>query len=111
MYLEWAGAGKSLIPAEVGYGPFMESVSHFVTNAKAKELVYNHVRHVVSRTNTVTGKPYKDDPAIFSWQIGNEPRCFRKDAEGQDAFVDYMWTTATLIKSIDPYHMVSSGSE
>ena len=111
MYLEWAGAGKSLIPAEVGYGPFMESVSHFVTNDKAKELFYNHVRHVVSRTNTVTGKPYKDDPAIFSWQIGNEPRCFRADAEGQDAFVDYMWTTAALIKSIAPNHMVSSGSE
>ncbi len=111
MYLEWAGAGKSLIPAEVGYGPFMESVSHFVTNEKAKELFYNHVRHVVSRTNTVTGKPYKDDPAIFSWQIGNEPRCFRADAEGQDAFVDFLWTTASLIKSIDPNHMVSSGSE
>jgi mannan endo-1,4-beta-mannosidase len=111
MYLEWAGAGKSLIPAEVGYGPFMESVSHFVTNDKAKELFYNHVRHVVSRTNTVTGKAYKDDPAIFSWQIGNEPRCFRSDSLGQAAFVDFMWTTASLIKSIDPNHMVSSGSE
>ena len=111
MYLEWAGAGKSLIPAEVGYGPFMESVSHFVTNEKAKELFYNHVRHVVSRTNTVTGKPYKDDPTIFSWQIGNEPRCFRSDSLGQAAFVDFMWTTASLIKSIDPNHMVSSGSE
>lgn len=111
MYLEWAGAGKALIPAEVGYTAFMESVSHFVTNEKAKELFYNHVRHVVSRTNTVTGKPYKDDPAIFSWQIGNEPRCFRYDQEGQDAFVDFMWTTASLIKSIDPNHLVSSGSE
>ena len=111
MYLEWAGAGKALIPAEAGYGPFMESVSHFVTNEKAKELFYNHVRHVVSRTNTVTGKPYKDDPAIFSWQIGNEPRCFRSDSLGQAAFVDFMWTTAALIKSLDPNHLVSSGSE
>ena len=58
MYLEWAGAGKALIPAEVGYVPFMESVSRFVTNEKAKELFYDHVRHVVTRTNTVTGKPY-----------------------------------------------------
>ncbi len=111
MYLEWAGEGKALIPAEVGWTPFMESVSKFVTSEKAKELFYNHVRHVVSRTNTVTGKPYKDDPAIFSWQIGNEPRCFRSDQAGQDAFVDFMWTTAALIKSIDPNHMVSSGSE
>lgn len=111
MYLEWAGAGKALIPAIAGYVPFMESVSHFVTNDKAKELFYNHVRHVVSRTNTVTGKAYCDDPAIFSWQIGNEPRCFRADSAGQAAFVDFMWETASLIKSLDSNHMVSSGSE
>ncbi len=111
MYLEWAGAGKALIPAIDGYGPFMESVSAFVTNEKAKEMFYNHVKHVVSRTNTVTGKPYKDDPAIFSWQIGNEPRCFRSDSTGRAAFVDFIWTTAALIKSIDPNHMVSTGSE
>ena len=111
MYLKWAGEGKALIPAESGYVPFMESVSRFVTCDKAKELFYDHVKHVVSRTNTVTGKPYKDDPAIFSWQIGNEPRCFRADSTGQAAFVDFMWTTASLIKSLDPNHMVSSGSE
>ncbi len=111
MYLEWAGEGKALIPAIDGYGPFMESVSKFVTNNKAKELFYNHVKHVVSRRNTVTGKAYKDDPTIFSWQIGNEPRCFRSDSTGRAAFVDFMWTTASLIKSIDSNHMVSSGSE
>ena len=111
MYLEWAGAGKALIPAEVGYQAYCEYVSQFVTNEKAKEFFYDHVRHVVSRTNTVTGKPYKDDPAIFSWQIGNEPRCFRADSVGREAFVDFMYTTAALIKSIDPNHMVSSGSE
>ena len=111
MYLEWAGAGKALIPAEVGYQAYCEYVSQFVTNEKAKEFFYDHVRHVVSRTNTVTGKPYKDDPAIFSWQIGNEPRCFRPDSAGREAFVDFMYTTAALIKSIDPNHMVSSGSE
>ena len=59
MYLEWAGEGKSLIPAEVGYGPYMESVSKFVSSEKAKALFADHVRHVVTRTNTVTGKPYK----------------------------------------------------
>ena len=111
MYLEWAGEGKALIPAEVGYRAFMESVSRFVTNDKAKELFYNHLKHVVGRTNTVTGKAYKDDPAIFSWQIGNEPRCFRADSLGQQAFADFMWESAAIIKSIDPNHMVSSGSE
>ena len=111
MYLEWAGAGKALIPAEAGYPAYCDYVSQFVTNEAAKEYFYDHVRHVVGRTNTVTGKPYKDDPAIFSWQIGNEPRCFRADSAGRAAFVDFMWHTAALIKSIDPNHMVSSGSE
>ena len=111
MYLEWAGEGKALIPAEVGYQAYCESVSRFVTNEKAKEFFADHVRHVVSRTNTVTGKPYKDDPTIFSWQIGNEPRCFRADSVGRQAFVDWLWSTAALIKSLDPNHMVSSGSE
>ncbi len=111
MYLEWAGEGKAIIPAVDGYPAFMESVSRFVTSDKAKELFYNHVRHVVSRINTVTGKAYRDDPTIFSWQIGNEPRCFRTDSTGQAAFVDFLWTTASIIKSIDPNHMVSSGSE
>ena len=111
MYLEWAGEGKALIPAIDGWPEYMDFVSKFVTNEKAKELFYNHVRHVVSRTNSITGKPYKDDPAIFSWQIGNEPRCFRRDSLGQAAFVDYLWKSAALIKSIDPNHMVSTGSE
>ena len=111
MYLEWAGEGKAVIPAEVGYRAYCESVSRFITNDKAKELFADHVRHVVSRTNTVTGKPYKDDPVIFSWQIGNEPRCFSHDSLNQQMFADWMWETAALIKSIDPNHMVSSGSE
>lgn len=111
MYLEWAGEGKALIPAEVGYSKYMESVSKFVTNEKAKSLFADHVKYVVTRTNTVTGKPYKDDPTIFSWQIGNEPRCFSSNPEVQQAFVDWIWSTAALIKSIDPNHMVSTGSE
>ena len=111
MYLEWAGEGKSLIPAEVGYPAYMESVSRFVTCEKAKELFADHVKVIVSRTNSITGKSYSDDPAIFSWQIGNEPRCFSSDPQVKSAFADWMWSTAALIKSLDSNHMVSSGSE
>lgn len=111
MYLEWAGEGKALIPAESGYGAYMESVSRFATNEKAQALFADHVRTVVSRVNTVTGKPYSEDPAIFSWQICNEPRCFSSDPAVKEAFADWIWQTAALIKSLDPHHMVSSGDE
>lgn len=110
-YLEWAGDGKALLPSVDGYENYVAHVSRFVRNDKARELYCNHVRNIVTRTNTVTGKPYKDDPTIFSWQIGNEPRAFARDSVTKAAFADWMCTSATLIKSLDPNHMVSTGSE
>lgn len=110
-YLEWAGNGKALLPAVDGYENYVDHVSRFVKDEKAKELYYNHVRNIVSRKNTVTGRAYKDDPVIFSWQIGNEPRAFARDSVTKAAFADWMCTSASLIKSLDPNHMVSTGSE
>ena len=110
-YLEWASDGKALLPSVDGYENYVAHVSRFVKNDKAKELYYNHVRNIVTRTNTVTGKPYKDDPTIFSWQIGNEPRAFARDSVTKAAFADWMCSSASLIKSLDPNHMVSTGSE
>ena len=110
-YLEWAGAGKALIPLLDGYGPFMQQMAQFSTNEKAQELFFNHLKTIVGRTNTVTGKPYSEDPAIFSWQIGNEPRCFSDDPAARKGFVNWLTEAARLIKEIDPNHMVSTGNE
>ena len=110
-YLEWAGAGKALIPLLDGYGPFMQQMAQFSTNQKAQELFFNHLKTIVGRTNTVTGKPYREDPAIFSWQIGNEPRCFSDDPVVREGFIRWLTEAARLIKEIDPNHMVSTGNE
>lgn len=110
-YLEWAGNGKALLPNVDGYENYVDHVSRFVKDEKAKEFYYNHVRNIVTRTNTVTGKPYIEDPTIFSWQIGNEPRAFARDSVTKAAFAEWMCSSATLIKSLDPNHMVSTGSE
>ena len=110
-YLEWAGNGRALLPSVDGYENYVDHVSRFMKDEKAKELYYNHVKNIVTRTNTVTGKPYTEDPTIFSWQIGNEPRAFARDSVTKAAFADWMCTSASLIKSLDPNHMVSSGSE
>ena len=110
-YLEWAGNGKALLPNVDGYDKYVGHVSRFVKDEKAKELYYNHVRNIVTRKNTVTGRDYKDDPAIFSWQVGNEPRPFARDSVTKTAFYEWLCTTATMIKELDPNHMVSTGSE
>ena len=110
-YLEWAGAGKALIPVLDGYGPFMQQMAQFSVNKKAQELYFNHLKNLVGRTNGITGRPYSEDPAIFAWQIGNEPRCFSSDPAVQDGFIGWLTEAARLIKEIDPNHLVSVGSE
>ena len=110
-YLEWAGEGEIVLPVRDGWKPFTEYTSRFMLNDKAKSMAADHVRKIVSRVNTVTGKSYSEDPAIFSWQIANEPRCFSASPENKQAFADWIWSTAALIKSLDPNHMVSTGSE
>ncbi len=108
-YLEWAGAGKAVNPATDGYPAYMKYASQFVTNDSAMNLAANHVRNIVGRTNSITGKPYSESPAIMSWQIANEPRCF--SPENKEKFAEWIGKTAALIKEVDPNHLVSTGSE
>ena len=108
-YLEQAGCGKAPRPNEVGYEAFMQYASQYATNEKAHQLFYDYVRFIVSRTNRYTGQKYIDDPAIMAWQIGNEPRAFSKEA--LPAFEKWLSEASALIRSLDPNHLISIGSE
>lgn len=110
-YMEWATGEKALIPLIHGYWPFMQQMRKFQTSQESQELFYNHVKAIVGRTNSITGKPYKEDPAIFAWQIGNEPRCFSDDAEIRAGFIGWLTQTAQIIKELDPNHLLSTGNE
>lgn len=108
-YLEWAGHGKAPMPKADGYQAYMTYVSHFAQCDTAKAMFYNHVRNIVGRTNSITGRPYAGSPAIMSWQIANEPRPFSQATK--EAMLQWIDSTARIIKSIDPNHLVSTGSE
>lgn len=108
-YLEHAGAGKQPRPNEDGYPAYMEAMSKYATNEKAHALFYDYVRFILGRTNRYTGVAYKDDPAIMSWQIGNEPRAFSKEA--LPAFEKWLAEASALMRSLDPNHLISIGSE
>ena len=108
-YLEQAGEGKQPRPNEDGYPAFMQAMSKYAVNQKAHELFYNYVRFILTRTNRYTGVSYKDDPAIMSWQIGNEPRAF--STEALPAFEKWLAEASALIRSLDPNHLISIGSE
>ncbi len=108
-YLMWAGKGKAPIPALDGYQNFCNYVTEFVVNEEAQELFANHVKFILGRTNKYTGLKYTDDPAIFSWQIGNEPRAFSDPHK--DALIQWTGEVAELIRSLDKNHMISTGNE
>ena len=108
-YLEHTGAGKAPRPNEDGYPAYMKFVEQYASNTKAHELFYDYVRFILQRTNRYTGVKYIDDPAIMSWQIGNEPRAFSKEA--LPAFEKWLAEASALIRSLDPNHLISIGSE
>ena len=108
-YLEWAGEGRAPVPAEDGWPQYMEFAARFLRNDSAKALFADHVRAIVGRTNSITGKPYAQSAAIMSWQVANEPRAFSE--ENKPLLLEWIGSTARLIKDIDPNHMVSVGSE
>jgi len=108
-YLEHAGLGRQPRPDDVGYPAFMQAMAKYADCEKAHQLFYDHVRFIMGRTNRYTGRRYVDDPAIMSWQIGNEPRAFATDA--LPAFERWIGEAAALIRSLDANHLVSIGSE
>lgn len=108
-YLEWAGHGKAPIPAIDGWDTFSEYVKQYPKCDSCKTLFAKHVEFIVTRTNRYTNKRYIDDPAIMSWQIGNEPRAFAE--ENKVAFALWISDVARQLKRLDPNHLVSVGSE
>ena len=108
-YLEHAGEGVAPRPNEDGYPAFMNFMRKYATSEKAHKLFYDYVRFIISRTNRYTNVAYVDDPAIMSWQIGNEPRAFGK--EELQPFTNWLKEASALIRSLDKNHLISIGTE
>lgn len=108
-YLEWAGCGP--VPDWSDWTIAQNYHCQFVKNDSAKAMAERHVRYIVSRTNTVTGKPYNESPAIMAWELANEPRAFARDSVTKACFAEWVETQAKLIKSLDSNHLVTTGSE
>ena len=108
-YLQWCGHGRAPVPGIDGYRQYVDHVSQFMLDDKAKNMALEHARFMTSRTNSVTGRPYSESPAIMAWQIANEPRAFSN--KGKEPMLRWIADMARIIKANDPNHMVSTGSE
>ena len=108
-YLKWAGEGKIPYPQEEGtfWKNFSDYSKQFYFNDKAQEMMNNHIKKVILRKNSITGKIYKKDPTIMSWQLANEPRGYDVSSE----YVKWIRKTAAYIKKLDNHHLVCLGTE
>ena len=75
--------------------------------AEAVKHWLRHVRYIVQRTNSLTGVAYRDDPTIMAWELANEPRAMKAVA----GYRRWLNQSAVLIKSLDPHHLVTTGTE
>jgi mannan endo-1,4-beta-mannosidase len=115
-YLYWTNGGRYINMNDPAHPwpEFADMSSEFYGHSAAVRMFDDYIRAVVGRRNSVTGTLYRDDPAIMAWQLANEPRPGGSPEAGHKHMAAYLaWIagSARLIKSIDPHHMVSTGSE
>lgn len=115
-YLNWVGSGPWFQQGDPAHPwpEYADYAARFYGDAKANALFRRYLRGLVGRVNTATGKAYRDDPTIMAWQLANEPRPGGSQAFGavnMDVFQHWVRETSTIIKTIDPRHLVCTGSE
>jgi mannan endo-1,4-beta-mannosidase len=113
-YLYWSNGGHYIDLGDPAHPwpEFADFSARFYASPRAVALYENYVATLVGRRNSVTGKPYRDDPTIMAWQLANEPRPGGSLAKAQFApFYAWIARSAAFIKARDPNHLVSSGNE
>ncbi|RYY24666.1 MAG: mannanase [Sphingomonadales bacterium] len=107
-YLSYVNGGKFIDMNDPAHPwpEFPDMTAGFYANAAAVKLYHEYVASIVKR--------YAGIPTIMAWQLANEPRPggSAKIAEPLlPAYYGWIESTAKLIKSIAPNHLVSTGSE
>lgn len=110
-YLNWSGKGEIPYPETAGHtwSEFMTFSGTFFQCLECREKFRNHIKYMLGRTNQITGISYSEDPTIMTWELANEPRAFSN--ANKVPFLNWVNETAAYIKSLDPNHLVTTGTE
>jgi mannan endo-1,4-beta-mannosidase len=110
-YLEWNGYGEVANPflEKYSWEDYFQYTQQFHTCTPCREAFKDHVRFIIGRTNTYTGKKYTEDNTIMSWQVANEPRIFTE--EDREPFKDWLDEVVDLLEELDPNTLISTGAE
>jgi mannan endo-1,4-beta-mannosidase len=110
-YLQWNGHGQGPLPNTESYtwDKNKAYTAQFYDCKPCKTALNKYITHIITRTNTYTGKKYTQDAAIMAWELANEPRPMMPSSN--DSYMKWIGSTAAFIKSLDKNHLVTTGSE
>ncbi len=106
-YVEWL---KTKYPDDIKPGLDQDAyLDLFYNNPHIRQWYKDYVRYFLSRTNSVTGLRYTQDPTIFAWELINEPRA-KSDQTGATLH-NWIVEMSDFVESLDPNHMIGTGEE
>ncbi|KAH9609603.1 hypothetical protein KSS87_014075 [Heliosperma pusillum] len=99
-YVKWA--------QEAGVN-ISSSADPFFSDSTIKGYYKAYIKAILTRKNSLSGVRYSEEPAIFAWELINEPRC---DSNSSSSILQ-AWITemASYTKSLDQNHLVTVGLE
>ncbi|XP_066377891.1 mannan endo-1,4-beta-mannosidase 6-like isoform X2 [Miscanthus floridulus] len=99
-YVQWAQAAGANVT---------NSTDSFFSHPTIKGYYMEYVKAILTRRNSYSGIKYCDEPAIFAWELMNEPRCVSNSSGPHiQAWIEEM---AAYIKSLDTKHLITVGIE
>ncbi|XP_057537563.1 mannan endo-1,4-beta-mannosidase 6-like [Amaranthus tricolor] len=98
-YVKWA--------QEAGVN-ITSSADPFFSNSAIKGYYKDYIKAIVTRKNSLSRVRYSEEPAIFAWELINEPRCDSSSSSILQAWITEM---VAYIKSLDQKHLVTIGLE
>ncbi|KXZ50337.1 hypothetical protein GPECTOR_17g978 [Gonium pectorale] len=110
----------NLWPAYVGPERFLDAatggaagmtVADFYAHPGAATLYGQHIRAVTGRVSALTGRRYRDTPAIMMWDVMNEPRCPGCSPGQLSAYRSWLAAQVALTASAAPRQLVCVGTE
>jgi len=105
-YLRWADINDAADDS-YKFGINNEKAILFYTNPETRRLYREHLEKLATRRNTVTGVLYREDPAIFGWELMNEAQVITgRWAERRAWFAEM----SAYLKSLDPNHLIAPGA-
>tara|TARA_R110002073_G_scaffold30361_5_gene94775 strand:- start:4155 stop:5522 length:1368 start_codon:yes stop_codon:yes gene_type:complete len=117
-YVSWATGDTVKDPAtnkEHTWDQYIDFSARFYQIEASQKLYKKYIGTLINRTNIYTKETYKNDTAIMSWELANEPRPLKdgysNNEENVKDFSKWVHETAAYIHSEDPNHLVTTGSE